>query len=57
MSQVFYLDVAYLLQWFQVFSGFFSNVSDACFNCFIVFRRMFQLLHLNDSKLGAHSLR
>jgi hypothetical protein len=55
--QVFYLDVAYVLQWFQVFSGFFSNVSDACFNCFIVFRRMFQLLHLNDSKLGAHSLR
>jgi hypothetical protein len=42
---------------FKCFSGFFSSVSDACFNCFIVFRRMFQLLHLNISKLGVCSLR
>ena len=31
MLQVFYLDVAYILQWF---SKCFSSVSDACFKCF-----------------------
>ena len=35
MLQVFYLDVAYVFQWFQVFSGVFASVSDTCFKCFI----------------------
>jgi hypothetical protein len=49
--QVFYLDVAYVLQWIQVFFWFFSSVLDACFKCFIIFRRMLHLLHLDISKL------
>jgi hypothetical protein len=32
MLQLFYLDVAYVLQWF---SGVFASVSDTCFKCFI----------------------
>jgi hypothetical protein len=32
MLQVFYLDVAYVLQWF---SSVFAGVLDACFKCFI----------------------
>jgi hypothetical protein len=39
------------LQWFKCFSGVFASISDACFKCFMVFRRMLQLLHLNVSKL------
>jgi hypothetical protein len=35
MLQVFYLDVAYVLQWFQVFLGVFISVSDVCFKYFI----------------------
>jgi hypothetical protein len=35
MLQVFYLDVAYVCNDFQVFSGVFSNVSDACLKYFI----------------------
>ena len=36
MLQVFYLNVAYVLQWFSsVFQVFFATVSDACFKCFI----------------------
>jgi hypothetical protein len=29
----------------------FSSVSDACFKCFIVFRRMLQMFHLDISKV------
>jgi hypothetical protein len=32
---VFYLNVAYVLQWFQVFSDVFASVLNACFKCFI----------------------
>ena len=36
MLEVFYLDVAYVLQWlFKCFSGVFASVLDVCFNCFI----------------------
>jgi hypothetical protein len=44
MLQVFYLNVVYVLQWFQVFLGVFASVSYACFKCFIVFRRMLQIV-------------
>jgi hypothetical protein len=47
MLQVFYLDVAYVLQWFSsvlVFQMHVSSVSSA-------FRRMLQVLHLNISKV------
>jgi hypothetical protein len=30
---------------------FFASDSDACFKCFIVFKRILQLLHLNVSRL------
>ena len=43
MLQVFYLDVAYVFQWFQVFSGVFASVSDTCFKCFSCFGGMFQV--------------
>jgi hypothetical protein len=36
---------------FHVFSGVFSSVSYACFNCLSAFRRMLQVLHLNVSKV------
>ena len=32
---MFYLDVAYVCNGFQVFSGVFASVSDSCFKCFI----------------------
>jgi hypothetical protein len=32
---VFYLDVAYVYNGFQIFSGVFTNVSDVYFKCFI----------------------
>jgi hypothetical protein len=35
MLQVFYVDVAYVCNNFQVLSGIFASVSDACFKCFI----------------------
>jgi hypothetical protein len=37
MLQVFYLDVAYVLQWFSsyYFKCFFASVLYACFKCFI----------------------
>jgi hypothetical protein len=34
MLRVFYLDVAYVCNSFQVFLGVFASVSDTCFNCF-----------------------
>jgi hypothetical protein len=36
---------------FKCFSGVFASVSDAYFKCYIVLRRMLQLLHLDVSKL------
>jgi hypothetical protein len=43
MLQVFYLDVAYVLQWLHTyfssfFFGCFASVSDVCCNCFSCFR-------------------
>jgi hypothetical protein len=35
MLQVFYVDVAYVCNDFQVFLGVFASVLDACFECFI----------------------
>ena len=35
MLQVFYLNVAYVCNGFQVFSGVFASVSYDCFMCFI----------------------
>jgi hypothetical protein len=35
MLQVFHLDVAYVCNGFQMFSDVLTNVSDACFKCFI----------------------
>jgi hypothetical protein len=35
MLQVFYMDVAYVCNGFQVFSYVFAIVSDTCFKCFI----------------------
>jgi hypothetical protein len=54
--QVFYLDVVYVCNDFKCFSCVFASVSDECFKCFIVFRRMLQLLHMDVSKLdwGLH---
>jgi hypothetical protein len=49
--QVFYLDVVYVCNNFKNFSCVFASVSDECFKCFIVFRRMLQLLHMDVSKL------
>ena len=52
MLQVFYLDVAYIFVIaFQVFLGFFANVLDACFKCFICLRHMLQMFHLYVSKV------
>jgi hypothetical protein len=36
---------------FQVFLSVFASVSNACFKCFIFFRRMLQNLHLNVLKI------
>jgi hypothetical protein len=47
---MFYLDVAYVFQWFQVFLGVSANVSDFQTHVQSVssaFRRMLQVLHLN----------
>jgi hypothetical protein len=51
MLQVFYLDVVYVCNSFKCFSGVFASVSDKYFKCFIVLRRMLQLLYLHISKL------
>jgi hypothetical protein len=51
MLQVFYLDLVYVLHGFQVFSGVFASVLDACFEVFhLIFRRMLQVLHLDVQK-------
>ena len=36
---------------FEVFSGAFTSVLDACFKCLFVFRRMLQMFHLDVSKV------
>jgi hypothetical protein len=38
MTQVFYLDIAYVYNGFKCFSGIFASVLDACFKCFIYFQ-------------------
>ena len=51
MLQVFYLDVAYVLQWFQVFFQVFLQVFQMHVSSVSsVFRRMLQVLHLDISK-------
>jgi hypothetical protein len=35
MLQVFYMDVAYVCNGFQMFSDVFASGSDTCFKCFI----------------------
>jgi hypothetical protein len=47
MLQMFYLDVAYVCNGFQVFFMCFASVSDACFKCFIYLFFMLKVLHLN----------
>ena len=39
MMQVFYLDVAYVYNGFNCFSGVFASVSNVCFKCFICFQK------------------
>jgi hypothetical protein len=51
MLQVFYLDVAYVCNSFQVFLGVFASVSDACFKCSIYLYSMLQVLYLDISKV------
>ena len=48
---MFYLDVAYICNGFQVFSGVFASVSDSCFNVSSISRRMLQVLHQNISNV------
>ena len=35
MLRVYYMDVAYMYNGFQVFLGVFESVPDSCFKCFI----------------------
>ena len=44
MLQVFYLDVAYVLQWLQTC---FPGVLDVCCKCFNYFGRLLQVFHLD----------
>jgi hypothetical protein len=48
MLQVFYLDVAYVLQWLQTC---FLGVSDVCCKCLNCFGRMLQVGHLDVAKV------
>jgi hypothetical protein len=48
MFQVFYLDMAYILQWLHTC---FSGVSDVCCKCFSCFGRILQVFHLNVAKV------
>jgi hypothetical protein len=59
MFHVFYLDVAYILQWlFQAFSGVFTSVSDICCKCFNYFRMYVANVSFRcfKSRLGVASL-
>jgi hypothetical protein len=52
MLQVFYLDIMYVYNGFQMFfSCVFSSVLDTCFKCFIYLFFMLQVLCLNISKI------
>jgi hypothetical protein len=51
MLKVFYLDVVYVCNGFQVFISVFVSVSSTCFKCFICLFFMLQVLHLNISKV------
>jgi hypothetical protein len=48
MLQMFYLDVAYVLQWLQTC---FPGVSDVCYKYFNCFRYMLQVFHLDVAKV------
>ena len=48
---MFYLDVAYMCNDFQVFSGVFASISDACFKCFRCFGGMLQVFRMNVAKV------
>ena len=48
MLQVFYLDVAYVLQWLQTC---FPGVSDVCCKRFNCFENMLQVFHLDVAKV------
>jgi hypothetical protein len=48
MLQVFYLDIAYVLQWLQTC---FSGVSNICCKCFNCFGRMLRVFHLDVVKV------
>jgi hypothetical protein len=53
MLHVFYLDIAYILQWpFQALLGVFTSVLDVCCKCFNYFERMLQIFHLGVSKIN-----
>jgi hypothetical protein len=59
MLHVFYLDVVYGCNGFQVFSGvFFSSVSEACFKCFICLQMYVTTIVYGcfKSRLGVASL-
>jgi len=58
MLRVFYLDVAYICNGFQVFSDVFANISDLCFKCFTHVLRVFYLKAANhSSNPGLHEKR
>jgi hypothetical protein len=50
MFVMFHLDVVFVCNDFQMFSGVLANVSDFCFKYFIFFFCMLQLLYLDVSK-------
>jgi hypothetical protein len=53
MLQVFYLDVMYVYDGFQVFSDVFASVSNTYFKCFIgLFWYVLQVLHLDILKVN-----
>jgi hypothetical protein len=49
MLQVFYLDIAHVLQWLQMCSPGVSYVCCKCFNCF---GHMLQVFHLDITKVN-----
>jgi hypothetical protein len=51
MLQVFCLDVAYVCNGFQLFSGVFASIQTHISSVSSVFRRMLQVLHLDVSKV------
>jgi hypothetical protein len=53
LLQLFYLDVAYVYNGFQVFSDVFASVSNACYKCFIgLLLYVLQVLHLDILKVN-----